>query len=365
MRKQTNSEFIEKAKLIHGEKYEYSLVEYINSSIKVKIICPTHGVFEQIPNNHLSKKQGCGKCDGKHKTTEDFINEVKTVHGNRYNYSLVNYINNKTKIKIICPEHGVFEQEANAHLMGRNCFKCMDTSKTTEEFVNETKLVHGEKYCYSLVNYINNKTKVKIICSIHGEFEQEPSSHLKGSGCPKCFGMGKTSEEYINECILVHGNKYDYSLVEYNGVFKKVKIICKKHGVFEQMSDKHMKGCGCPICRESKGEKEIRKILTENKINFIGQKKFSDCKDKKVLPFDFYLPDYNMCIEYDGRQHFIAINRWGGEAGLIDQQNKDLIKTKYCYKNNIKLIRISYNDDISLELNKKLSIFGIILNKNK
>jgi very-short-patch-repair endonuclease len=135
-------------------------------------------------------------------------------------------------------------------------------------------------------------------------------------------------------------------LVNYIGSFKKIKLICPIHGEFEQSSDKHVKGHGCLFCKESKGEKEIRVYLENNKIKHLQQYVFNDCRDRYPLPFDFYLPNYNMCIEFDGRQHFEAVDRWGGLNGLLDQQKKDEIKNKYCLDNNIKLLRIAHNENI-------------------
>ena len=346
MKRQTKNVFIENAKLIHDDKYDYSLVDYVNSLTKVKIICKTHGIFEQRPNGHISQKQGCPKCVGKNKTTSEFIYECGLVHGDKYDYSLVKYVNNKQKINIICKTHGVFEQEANAHLMGRGCRKCTHNHTTNENFIEKAKLIHGDKYDYSLVNYVNNKQKINIICKTHGVFEQECSSHMNGSGCPKCVGKNKTTSEFIEKAKLIHGDKYDYSLTNYIGVFKKVKIICKTHGVFEQKPQHHLRDSGCPICKESKGEKQIRRFLIKNGVKFFHQYKFSDCKDIKQLPFDFYLPEHNTCIEYDGRQHFEAIDRWGGVNGLIDQQRKDNIKNIFCENNKIKLLRISHKESI-------------------
>ena len=148
----------------------------------------------------------------------------------------------------------------------------------------------------------------------------------------------------------IHNNKYDYSCLEQSKVTSKVTIICPKHGKFEQLLNNHINGQGCPICKDSKGEKAIRKYFLKNNIKFIKQKRFSDCKDIRPLPFDFYLPDYNTCVEYDGRQHFISVDRWGGVNGLLDRQKKDFIKTKYCEINNIKLVRIKYNNDVHEQL---------------
>ena len=125
-----------------------------------------------------------------------------------------------------------------------------------------------------------------------------------------------------------------------------MKIICPIHGVFEQTPNSHLRGSGCPICKTSKGELEIQRILYNKNIKYITQYTFDNCKNKRKLPFDFYLPDYNMCIEFDGKQHYETIKYWGGEETLIKTKNNDKIKTNYCKNNNIKLIRIKYNECI-------------------
>lgn len=230
----------------------------------------------------------------------------------------------------------------------------MGKKLTREEFIDKSIIIHNSKYCYDNLNYINNKTKIKIICPIHGEFEQEAGSHLKGNGCSKCSGKNLTTDEFIEKSKTKHGDKYDYSLVKYYGSFNKIKIICPIHGEFEQSSDKHIKGHGCLLCKESKGEREIRVYLENLKIGFRQQYIFYMCRDKNPLPFDFYIPELNTCIEFDGRQHFEIIDRWGGEAGLIDQQKKDEIKNKYCLENNIRLLRVSYKENIKNKLNENV-----------
>ena len=189
MKRKTTKEFIEQARAVHGNKYDYSLVKYINNRTKVKIVCPEHGEFEQRPDAHTLLKQGCPMCSGnKNKTTKQFIKEAKKVHNNKYDYSLVNYTNALDKITIICPEHGVFKQSAHSHLCGTGCPKCKQNYKYTKNtFIEKAQAVHGNKYDYSKVEYVNCKTKVKIVCPIHGEFEQLPDAHInKNEGCPKC-----------------------------------------------------------------------------------------------------------------------------------------------------------------------------------
>lgn len=356
----TLKEFTNRANLTHQNKYDYSLVEYKNANTKVKIICPTHGAFEQTPSSHLNKI-GCSKCSGnKKRTTEEFIIKSNIIHNNKYDYSLTKYINNGIKVKITCPIHGIFEQIPRDHIRGVGCAKCAYETKaakrtfSTEKFIEKANAIHNNKYDYSLVEYKKSNTKVKIICLIHGVFEQTPQAHLNNEqGCSKCgtdraaFSHTYSLQEFLLKANKTHGCKYDYSLVNYTNSNSKIKIICKKHGIFKQNPSSHLNGIGCPNCNSSKGEMLVKKCLDENKINYIQQYKFKDCKFKRSLPFDFYLPELNICIEYDGYQHFKPVKYFGGEESFKTIKISDKIKTEYCKINNIQLIRISY-----FELNK-------------
>jgi superfamily II DNA or RNA helicase len=185
-------EFIAKAKAVHGDKYDYSKVKYVNCSTKVTIICPKHGEFEQTPKKHLLG-QGCPDCSGRKRlTTEEFIAKAKAVHGDKFDYSKVKYVNSETKVTIVCPIHGEFEQTPVSHLSGNGCSLCSRKKKhTLDRFIEMANKIHGDKYDYTKVNYVNNKTKVTIICPKHGEFEQTPQNHLKGKGC-SCCNIGFT-----------------------------------------------------------------------------------------------------------------------------------------------------------------------------
>jgi G:T-mismatch repair DNA endonuclease (very short patch repair protein)/predicted nucleic acid-binding Zn-ribbon protein len=251
-------EFISKAKEKHLDKYIYNKVNYQNSVNNVIITCikPGHGDFEQTPNSHLSG-QGCPKCGGTQKSnTEDFINRAKEVHDNKYDYKKVEYINARTNVKITCLEdgHGEFEQTPVNHLRGQGCPKCAGNQlSNTEEFISKAKEVHKDKYDYKKVDYINNITNVIISCikNEHGDFEQMPSGHLSGSGCPKCAGNQlSNTEEFINKAKEVHRDKYDYTKVEYQTSVNKVIITCIKpgHGDFKQKPSNHLSGNGCPKC---------------------------------------------------------------------------------------------------------------------
>ena len=273
---------------------------------------------------------------------QKFIDSSSIVHKNKYDYSCVDYINTNFKVKILCPTHGEFEQLPKHHLGGSGCSKCSGNhKKNTNTFISEAINKHHNKYDYSLVNYKSIHGKVDIICDKHGVFKQTPSHHLNGSGCPKCGNDVISKEDFIIKAKLIHSDFYEYSKVNFISTKKKVKILCPVHGEFEQTPYHHYNGSGCSMCRESKGEREIRKYLIDNGISFLPQHRFPDCKDKRSLPFDFYLPEHNTCIEFDGEQHFKVKELWGGKAGLLDRQNKDSIKTEYCKNNNIKLIRVT------------------------
>lgn len=187
-RRKLNTEiFIEKSKSIHGNRFDYSLVEYKGSRTNVKIICDKGHVFEQLPTNHISKKSGCAQCSKvKLCTRDEFIEKAKLKHGNKYNYDKVVYVNSTIKVIIHCHEHGDFECTPNNHLNGKDCSICIGKRKNTAKFIKDAIEKHGNKYDYLFVDYKNNYTKIKIKCNIHGVFEQTPNSHLNGSGCNKC-----------------------------------------------------------------------------------------------------------------------------------------------------------------------------------
>lgn len=211
----------------------------------------------------------------------------------------------------------------------------------TTLFINRAKVIHGDKYDYSLTIYTKAKSKVKIICPVHGVFVQTPNNHvLGGYGCNQCSYLSST-QDFIEKSVKIHGNKYDYSKVEYKNNKTHVIIVCHKHGEFIQEPRSHLSGCGCPICKESAGELKIASVLEKSHINFFRQKSFPNCYRQKKLLFDFYLPEYNLCIEYDGRQHFEEIELFGGKEYLKLLQESDNIKNIYCKNNKIRLLRIS------------------------
>ena len=357
----SKNNFIEKANLIHKNKFNYYKCNYINNYTKIIITCSIHGDFEQLPSGHLAG-MGCIKCRNEKatKTTEQFIEDANKIHNNLYDYSKVEYINTNEKIKIICIKHGEFTQKAANHLLGKGCKKCQinNQTKTTEKFVEEANLTHNNYYDYSKSIYKKRDELIIIICPNHGEFNQTPLKHLTTKGCMICYNKTKTTEKFIEEANLVHNYLYDYSKTYYINCKEKVIITCKKHGEFEQIPLNHLKMVGCPNCSNSKGALKIKNILDINNIEYIQEMKFNDCRNKNPLPFDFYLPEYKTCIEFDGRQHFESIEHWEGDNGLLKIKKNDSIKNEYCKDNDIKLIRIPYYEIDNIE-DKLFCIFNI------
>mgnify|MGYP000290591655 CR=1 FL=1 len=287
-------------------------------------------------------------------SSEIFIERAKNTHGDKYDYSLVDYKNNYTKIKIYCKEHGIFEQLPKNHLNGSGCFRCNGTKKSdTNEFIANSNIVHKNKYDYSKTIYLGANVDVEILCPIHGLFKQRASRHLIGSICPKCNhtqssnSQRDSKEQFIEKAKKVHGVQFDYSNVVYINNKTKIEIICKKHGSWWQTPINHIKNKQkCPFCNESKGEKIIKTFLETNNVYFERQKMFENCKDIRKLPFDFYLPEYNTCIEFNGIHHYKPVEYFGGIKTTKSQQKRDVIKNNFCLENNISLLVIKYTDNI-------------------
>lgn len=278
------------------------------------------------------------------------VDKFKLIHGDKYDYSRVSYINSKTKVVIGCRNHNPiywFEQTPANHLQGQGCSLCFGKRKyTTDECVEKFKLTHGDKYDYSRVNYINSKTKVIIGCKEHGWFEQLPKDHMRGIGCPKCGNsIPLTTEEFIEKAKLIHD--YDYSKTNYINRRKKVIIGCRNHNPtywFEQTPADHLSGCGCPKCNISKGEEKIRTFLSDKNIDFKTEYKFNDLKFKSYLRFDFYIPSKNILIEYNGIQHYKRNHFNDSYKDFLLNCHRDWLKRNYAKKHNIKLIIIPYTD---------------------
>ncbi len=262
--------FIERAVGIHGDRFDYSLVpDEIPSKEKVQILCKVHGLFHMTAGNHLSNKRGCAKCGFGHvasiktqRSKEQFFSFAPILHEFKFDYSLVEFKNKSTKVKIICPIHGEFEQTPESHMNGLGCRKCgreVSAEKqrdSTETFIEKAKNVHGDLYDYSKCVYVNQQTKVDIICKTHGVFSQKPSNHITGkNGCPVCLPdtLSKANRSDENEVFekvknLIESSGNKLVKFEYKNSNSFCEIECPKHGIFKQRIRAILDGFGCQSC---------------------------------------------------------------------------------------------------------------------
>jgi hypothetical protein len=360
--------FIEEANIKHNYKYSYDKVpDSFKVRSKVTIICPIHGDFKQTAYSH---KRGCGcpYCSGKLSQDPDKNIKLRT---NKINYLIKKYqldhvrlvelsSEYKGKYKFYCDIHGELSKNISqvyqGHICG-GCIKLKNRKILTENELNKMLKQHNNKFEYiDYIDLVGQKTKMTIRCKEHDHiFECSKSTHTltKFAGCVYCFKQykdfgAKELEEVIDGFRKIHGDRYGYDKVDYLGSTVKVLITCYKHGDFLQNTGSHLNGSGCPKCKHSMGEKLIQNILNKMGIHYTTQKTFYGCindETNRMLPFDIYVPEFHTCIEFDGYQHFIPIERWGGGDNLKEIQKRDYIKNTYCKDNDINLIRLNYTMD--------------------
>ena len=369
--RKTTEIFIERALARHGDTYNYSKVKYFDGRTPVTIVCPRHGRFKQIPYVHFSGC-GCPQCgkekasDGIRKDVDSFIQESKQVHGDRYGYDKVVYVNSNTPVIIVCPEHGDFQQKPVNHINGQGCQACgrlkanqSHSSRAGAKFVSRAIKIHDDRYNYDKVIYIKANQKVIIVCLEHGEFKQLPNTHLQGHGCPKCandftagklrLAQGDVERKFPGELVSGQTYRTNRQMLEWR---------CPaglEHPDYEQTYHTREHGVGCPQCSESDGEKRISAYLKSNNIIFEREKRFLSCKHILVLPFDFSLPEHQILIEFQGRQHYHPVSWFGGKKTLKNYKKRDRIKRYWARKNGWHLICVPYTiKNISKYLDKRL-----------
>ena len=350
----TTDEFIRKSKARFSEKYNYTKTVYSKKDIALTITCPTHGDISITPAQHRKSKHGCHKCDFEILRIErknKLLEKANRVFNNKYDYSKIRYVNSNSPVEIVCPVHGSFWQGLFSHSgTAIGCPSCARIANkgSLKTFIFKARAIHGNTYGYDKVKYDTNNSKVIITCPKHGDFIQKAASHLAGCKCKKCFleEQRTTTEEFVKAAKLVHGDKFDYSRVDYRGNKCPVEIICPKHGSFWLKPNSHTSsGSGCRFCQESKGERAVELCLKKYGINHI--------REYRILPhlyrYDFYLPEFNIYIEYNGKQHYRPIEIFGGKEAFQKTKENDKYKQMLVKISNGHLIIIPFtclNDDV-------------------
>ena len=375
----TTEDFIKAAKLIHGLKYDYSCVNYVNAKSKVKIYCSKHNKsWLTTWHSFVIKGHGCSKCGREinKPSIESIIDKFEKVHNKKYDYKkFLVWDGWHSKIEVLCKihENHSFYPTPASHFYGlsgcdlcNNIQKSLRQIKSTKEFISDAISIHGNLYDYTNSKYLGDSKDIAILCNVHGNFNQRAGHHLRGSSCPECH-FDKMSierklsyQEFLENSKFIHLEKYSYpnSFINFQLRESKVSISCPSHGLFLQTASNHMHGAGCPRCRQSKGERDVRSFLLLLGFEFEEQKKFANCVDKRELPFDFYVPSANLLIEFDGEQHFFERNTGIFKGKFNDIVRRDLIKNKFAASSNFNLLRISWKEDVSYALSTYFEVMS-------
>ena len=352
-RKKTTEEYVQECK---DKGLDLPIEDYINNSTKINHKCSKGHIYQQASGKHL-QGQGCPVC--KKKTTEEYVQECKD---KGLDLPIEDYINTRTKINHKCSKGHIYPQRPHNHLQGQGCPLCGGNySYTPKEYYN---LCKEKGLDLPVENYKGAMTKINHKCSKGHIYPQTPNSHLCGDGCSICGGTKKkTPEQYVQEC---KENGLDLPIEDYINNSTKINHKCKQGHVYSQIPRSHLEGIGCPSCSESKGENCIRSYLDEHCIKYIPQKTFNDLKDKKLLSYDFYLPNYNILIEYQGIQHFESVSFNGKDYTDLDKQkHHDNLKRDYARNNGYKLLRPTYKTDTQEKINRYLDRYLLKTLKNK
>lgn len=366
----SQKQFLQKCYDKHGyEKYDYSSTKFISLRKFIKVKCKScNEEFEQTADNHLYADNCCPNCEQIKYDTTSVKEIISNKYNNKYDCSLIEYKNTASIITVICNDCGC-KINVNASRAIRESIFCeeCDLIKRKNEFIKKANDIFGNKFEYDMSNFKNITSEITIKCLHHNKtFKQICNHHLNNVApiCPDCLDEYNKLElirkrtEFIKKSSTIHNSKYDYSRVEedYKNSVDKVWIGCPKHSFFKQSPASHLSGSGCPICNKSNGETEVERFLKENDIKYSCQQKFDGCLSDigRHLYFDFYLPDKNIAIEYNGAQHYKVVERFGGEEAFNKIVSSDTKKVDFCKNNNIRLIIIKYTENVYDVLTKEL-----------
>lgn len=310
--------------------------------------------------------------------TQSFIERAQKIHGNKYNYKKSIYVTSNDKIIVTCPKHGDFQIVVSEHWRGKECPKCgiekrsLSQSLTKEEFLRRAREKFGWKYEYDLSTYKNRYSLIKIKCPEHGEFWQKPRYHLEGLGCPKCGRLhanksnSDSLEDFLEKAKKSHPTGYLFNKVKLEDFNDKVTITCKKHGDFKMKRSLFVFGQNCPKCTLINQMKLLQKLETrfpnltfqwEYKADWLGRQRI-----------DIFISELKVAIEYDGIQHFVPLEFFGGKIEFEKRKKSDELKEQKCLKNGVKLFRLKYNykeEDFENLCNIIKTKYGEDKNKNK
>lgn len=353
--KKTHEDYVQEVKKINPNIEVIS--EYIGSKIKILHKCKIDNYEWFATPSNILQGTGCPKCEKSNKKThEKYVKEVKEINPDIE--VVEQYKGSEIKILHKCKIDGTeWMARPNNILNGRGCPVCGKMSqqqqrrKLHEEYIKEVEKINPD--IEVIGQYVNNFTKILHRCKIDRyDWMVNPNNVLSGNRCPRCINKERyTQEEYVKKVEKLNSNIE--VIGHYIDSHTKISHCCKIDGFkWYATPNNILNGKGCPKCNQSKGEKTVFNWLDEHKVVFQQQKKFDDCKDKSFLLFDFYLPDYNILIEYNGIQHYEPVDYFGGQETFEDQIKKDNIKKEYCRKNNIFLFEIPHYSNLDEELIK-------------
>lgn len=373
----TTEQFIARARERYGDAFSFERCEYRNMKTPVLVTCPEHGEVEVNPDSFLNRARiGCPRCSKatpkkpRKYTTESLVAAYREIWGDEFDYSGVEYVGWRDKVRITHRECGRTFWQAPASHLKYGCQKCSairrgaeTRASTGEAFIARAQEIHGHQYCYGAVSFKSMKDKVLVRCRKHDiAFSVAPLNHLhpvSPTGCPACgrerqagfHAMG--AKEFAERARRVHGDQYDYGEVEYVNNRERVAIRCRHHGIFMQSPYAHLSKSGCPVCSGSRMERRIYRALESLGVSFAPQHTFSDCRRINPLPFDFAIlsPDGRAlgAIEYHGDQHFRPVDHFGGTSAFRYRQENDRIKAEYCQRAGIPLLVATTSDDANIE----------------
>ena len=352
----------------HGCKL---LSEYKNTTTTLKIKCKCGNVFEKtLKVMNKSKKYMCNNCIKNILTKAQTMpyEEVKNKIAN-LGYKLLTskdeYTKASDKCKIQCDKGHIYYQIPLDLFKGHKCKKCATEEVVSKQRLNKEtilKILQLKNLEWIDEDYKSNDLPIKVKCKKCNHIFYPTIHNLKsGSRCPNCFELNRGKKKIIPyEKRVEYIEKFGFKILtpkeEYINGSTKIKFKCSKGHIYTSDLNHFYSGNRCPICNKSKGETSISNFLNNNNIEYIEQYKFKDCKYKRPLPFDFYIPSLNLCIEYDGKQHYEIDSFYNEIDDFIEIKIRDTIKNIYCKQNNIDLLRIPYfnYDNIEQILTEKL-----------